>query len=140
MTDISVTPANVVASTGAQKKTLLAGGTITAGMAVYFDSSVTPPTVKAADADATALTADAKGIALNGGSVGQPITVQTGGRINPGGTVVVGEIYVVSGAAGGIAPEGDLAAGDWVTVLGIGVTAALIDLNIHASGVQVPAP
>lgn len=139
MADLTVTATSVVAGTGAQKKTLLAGGTITAGMAVYFDSSTTPPTVKAADADLSAVAADAKGIALNGGAVGQPIVVQTGGQINPGATVVVGTIYVVSGTAGGIAPAADLLAGDWVTILGIGVTAALIDMGVHASGVQVPA-
>jgi hypothetical protein len=40
---------------------------------------------------------------------------------------------------GGVAPEADLAAGDWVTILGIAVSASQLNLAINVSGVQVPA-
>lgn len=136
MADITVTAASVVPATSYRFVDGTAGATITAGQVVYLDTSVN--TYKLADADDTAAKAAAAGIALNGASSGQPVRVQTGGNINPGGTVVVGTIYVVSGNLGGIAPHGDLAQNDYVTVLGIGTTASNISLNIHASGVQVP--
>jgi len=68
----------------------------------------------------------------------QPLVVQTGGTIAPGGTVTVGEIYVVSGSAGRIAVEADNGSGEYVTVLGVGVSSSRIDLSINASGVAVP--
>lgn len=138
MVDLVVTAASVAAGSNAViNRKYNAGGTITAGMPVYLDTDTN--TWKAADCDASAATAVAGGIALHGASSGQPLAVQTSGNINPGATVTVGEIYVVSGTAGGIAPEGDLAAGDYVTVLGVGTSASNIALAIHVSGVQVPA-
>jgi hypothetical protein len=60
--------------------------------------------------------------------------VQRSGDINPGGTVAVGEIYALSNS-GKIAPEGDLVATDWVTLLGVGVTASKIHMTTYASGI-----
>jgi hypothetical protein len=37
---------------------------------------------------------------------------------------------------GGIMPVADLDAGDFVTVLGIGVSATDLDISIHSSGVS----
>lgn len=137
MTDISITAADVIPSNGARTIEGVSGGTITAGQVVYLDTATN--TYKLADADDTAAKAVVAGIALNAASAGQPVTIQVQGTIDPGGTVVVGEIYVLSGNAGGIAPEGDLASGDYVSIIGVGTTAALISLFIKNSGVQVPA-
>lgn len=136
MADLTVTAANVVAGANARIVPGTAGATITAGQLVYLDA--TDNKFKLADADAAA-SAVLAGIALNGGANNQPIDVQFGGRINPGATVVVGTIYVASSTAGGIAPVSDLGASDYVSIIGVGVTAALIELQIHNSGVQVPA-
>lgn len=134
--DLSITAANVAASSGAQYADGTAGATITAGQAVYLDASAN--TYKLADCDATASTAAIGGIALNGASSGQPIKIQTAGTITIGATVTVGEIYVLSGTPGGIAPEGDLAQADRVVLVGVGVSSSQIALRLYNSGVQVP--
>ena len=134
MVDISVTAANVVKGTGAVTQNGTAGATITAGQSIYLDTVA--GTLKLADADVVA-SAAAAGIALHGASLNQPLAYQSAGRITIGGTVVVGTVYVVSITAGGVAPLADIASGDFVTVLGIGVTTAIIALDIQVSGVAI---
>lgn len=138
MADLTITAANVVKGNGAKILSGTYGATVTAGQAVYADPADNGR-FKPADSDsATAAVRTPVGIALNSGSTGQPADIQTEGRISIGGTVVVGTIYVLSATAGGIAPAADLVTGDYVSVLGIGVSASQIDLNIHRSGVAVP--
>lgn len=141
MADLTVTAANVAKVSGNVRHGT-AGATITAGQVVYFDASA--GTWKLAVADgigaATAATAGSGGlgIALHGAASGQPLTVQYDGVINPGATVTVGVIYCASPAtAGGIAPSADVSSldNDYVTILGVGTTAAQITLGILASGV-----
>ena len=137
MADLSITAGNVTAGTGAVVKsgsTTLAGETITAGMAVYLKSSDSK--YYKAQNDGTSAEAAVVGIALTGSSSGQPISVQTGGPINAGGTVAVGETYYVSANAGGIAPYGDIGAGDYVSIIGVGITASSIQLGINVSRIQ----
>jgi hypothetical protein len=137
MADISIAAANVVRGTGAKIETGIAGATITAGQTVYKDTA-DGDKYKPADADAgTATIRTTRGIALNGASNNQPLAIQVEGLITIGGTVAVGGVYVQSDTAGGIMPAADLESGDYVTVLGVGVSATQIDLQIHASGVAV---
>jgi hypothetical protein len=133
MADITVTAGDVAASTDAVIATGVWGETITAGQLVYC---------KAADgrwwkakADA-ASTDDVAGIALNGGAAGQPGSIQTRGLITIGATVVVGTVYVLSAAAGGgIAPEVDLTTGNYVTIIGVATTAAVITMNLLTTSI-----
>lgn len=137
MADLTVTAANVAKVSGTVQNGT-AGETITAGQALYSDSTDSNH-LKLADCDNTSATATFVGIALNGAADGQPIAyLAPGATINPGATVTVGEIYVVSGTAGGIAPEGDLATGDYVSVIGVGLTSSQIYIIGYNSGVQVP--
>ena len=138
MADLTITAANVVKGATAKVLQGTYGATVTAGQTVYADAADNGR-FKPADADAATAAARATaGIALNSGSAGQPADIQTDGLITIGGTVTVGEIYVQSATPGGIAPAADLVTGDSVTVLGVGVSASQIDLNIHRSGVAVP--
>ena len=137
MADITVTAGSVLQSTGAVTGRGTAGATITAGQLLYLDTTDSNK-AKLADADASQATALIAGIALHGASSGQPIEYQTGGQINPGGTVVTGTRYFASGNAGGLAPHGDLAQNDWVSQIGVGVSTSIIDMNIDISAVQVP--
>lgn len=138
MADLSVTAANVVKGSRARIVSGTYGATVTAGQTVYSDPA-DGRRYKPADADsATAAVRATAGIALNSGAAGQPADIQEGGRITIGATVVIGTIYVQSDTPGGIMPAADLETGDTVTVLGIGVSATEIDLNIHRSGVAVP--
>jgi hypothetical protein len=138
MADLTVTAANVVKGARAKILSGTYGAAVTAGQTVYADPADSGR-YKPADADsATAAVRATAGIALNSGSAGQPADIQEGGRITIGATVAVGTIYVQSDTPGGIMPAADLETGDTVTVLGIGVSASQIDLNIHRSGVAVP--
>jgi len=137
MAALSQTAANVIPATGASKKTVVAGGTVTAGMPVYKDTADSDE-YKACRANAAG-TANCDGIALNGASDGQPLEIQTTGGINLGATLTVGETYCVSDAvAGQIVPIGDLGSTDYVTVLGIATTASNLKMAINNSGVQKP--
>lgn len=143
MADMSVTAGSVLKSAGAlglgptvsEYGTL--GATATAGQVVYRDAAAS---YKYKLAQATGgVTADARGILLNGGAAGQPAEIVRSGLYAPGGTVIVGMVYVVSpAAAGGIAPVSDLGSGHFVTVLGVGVTSSLILVGLTASGVAKP--
>lgn len=133
MADLSITAANVVAGTGAATVTGIAGVTITAGQVVYLDSATN--TLKLADNDsATAAVRSPAGIALNGAAAGQPIVVQSSGQITIGATVAVGVVYCLSSTAGGICPNADIAAGDYNTIIGIGVSTTVISVKLHEAG------
>jgi len=134
MADLSVTAAEVLAYAGATVKTGLAGETITAGMTVYLKSDGLLWKAKAL----TAAEAAAAGITLNGAAAGQPIQYVQAGGIDPGATVVVGVVYGVTDTAGGIGDVAERTTPDFVTVLGIGVTASRIELNIQAGGIGIP--
>lgn len=137
MADLVITAANVAKGTGATTADGIAGASITAGQAVYLDSSTN--TVKLADADTAGATAGvAVGIALHAAASGQPIKYQTGGQITIGATVTVGRVYIVSSNAGGIAPDADALTGWYKTILGVGITTAIIAMGIQVSGVAVP--
>lgn len=137
MTALTVTPGSVTAVAGAITEQGRAGATITAGQVVYKDSS---QLYQLADADsATAAAREGWGIALNGAAANQPLTVLRSGDINIGATVTVGEIYVLDTTAGGVAPEGDLASGEYVVVIGVGITTGRLRVAFINSGVAVPA-
>lgn len=135
MADITVTAANVKAGANAVVKTVTAGVAINAGQVVYQDTS--DKKYKLADADAQA-TARVAGIALNDAAADQPLEVQTDGDIDVGGTVVVGEVYLVSVTAGGIAPEADVLTGDYVSILGIGTVSNKLKMQILISDIAIP--
>jgi hypothetical protein len=59
--------------------------------------------------------------------------------IGAGASVTAGEIFVLSCDADKIAPEADLAASDYVSILGVGNASDGIDLGIQNTGTQVPA-
>lgn len=136
MADISITAANVQAGSGAAIQRGTAGATITAGQVVYKDSADNE--YKLADADsATAAVKVPVGIALNGASDGQPLSVQTGGDITIGGTLVAGTTYCLSATPGAIAPQADITTGDDVVVLGVAKSTTVLALRIIVSGVTL---
>lgn len=134
---MSITPASVLPGVGAKTKGAVSGGTLTAGTVVYEDAADSKK-LKLADADAEA-SAVVKGIALNGASNGQPVDILTEGPITIGGTVIIGVPYFLHTTAGGIGVLGDLTTGDYVTYLGVGISATQIYFKPHVSGVTVQA-
>jgi hypothetical protein len=134
MSAISVTPASVLKGSGATVVNGLAGATITAGQSVYFDSATAKYKLAQDDGTAEEAGASGVGIALNGASDGQPLSVQTQGPITIGGTVAVGESYYLGDAAGAVVPYGDLGSTDKITYLGVGTSATVIALQPHVTG------
>jgi hypothetical protein len=137
MADVSITAANVVKSTTSSTDRGTAGATITAGQPLYKDANnayVLKPAIGTSQAAAACV-----GVSLHGASTGQPVEYTTDGPYTAGGTLTVGQVYAVSaGAAGGIAPYSDLASTNYVTILGVATTAALLKLRINVSGIAKP--
>ncbi len=137
MAAISITAANCLRVTGTSEWGT-AGETITAGQLVYISSGE----FLLAQADAASTDA-VYGIALNNATDGQPLNVHTGGQITIGGTVVQGVIYCLDDlAAGDIIPWADLTADgtDFLTIIGPGISATVIDVAIKTTGIKLPTP
>lgn len=136
MADISITAASVLAGSDAIVEHGTAGATITAGQVVY--KAGTSKKWLLADTDsATAEVREAEGVALNGASDGQPITVQKSGSITIGGTLTAGVAYYLSGTPGGICPIADVASGDYPCLLGMATSTSVLKLDIQYSGVAL---
>lgn len=133
MAAISVTPGSVLRVDGAVVS-FNAGATITAGMVVYVDANGAVQIGTNATSAGSGVGALAVGVALNGGSIGQPIDVLTNGTVTIGGTAAVGKPYVL-GTSGGVIPVDDIAGTEFVTQVGIGTTAANIKLGVNVSAV-----
>ena len=133
MADLSVTAANVRRGAEYVETTGTSGEAITIGQLVAEDTS--DGKLYLADCDSgTTARRKITGVALSTVSaVDQKLTYISSGYVNPGAAVTSGEIYVLSGTAGGICPEGDLASGDTVCILGVGYTTSLIRLSIFNS-------
>lgn len=133
MTDISITAANVVKGSNAITEAGHAGATITAGQAVYLDPA--DRRYKLADSNgATALIRTPRGIALNGASAGQPLTIQKSGSLTIGATLTAGVTYYLSDTPGGICPLADVGAGEYACIVGIALSASVLDIGIKYSG------
>lgn len=138
MAALTITATQVLEGAGALTMVKNAGEAITAGQVVYLDSSTN--TWKLAQCDGTAAEATARGIALNGAALGQPVKAQTAGYITlgAGAAPVVGTVYFVSPTAGGISPVADLGSTNYVSVLGVGGSTNILRMSIHNSGSAVP--
>lgn len=136
MTDISVTAANVKWVSGNRPLVVKAGATITRGQAVYLNTSTLEHELADADTDAASQFA---GIALTDGADGSDMLIAPPGAvINWGATLTAGTIYTLSTTAGGVGPEADLAAGDYVVILAIGAGTANAEI-IGKKGAAVHA-
>lgn len=82
--------------------------------------------------------AAAKGIAITPcEAAGDYLVIAKKGGLDLGCTLTVGTRYYVS-ASGGIQAHGDLASGEYITLLGIATTASRLEIDINASGIAVP--
>lgn len=136
MADVTITAANVKAGANAKTRRGIAGATIAAGQVVYETVIGGVPKVLLADCNASITTASAVGIALNNAANDQPIEyVIEDDDFTVGGTLSLSAagargIYVLSGTPGGIAPQGDLASGDYPVVLGVAKSTTKMVLRI----------
>lgn len=136
MSDLSITAANVIPGANAVVEHGTFGATITAGKAVYKEAT-TKKFKLADDNSATAEVRKAYGIALNGGSDGQPATIIKSGDVTIGATMTAGVAYYLSGTAGGICPVADLTTGDYPCLLGMAKSTTVLTVDIQAPGAQL---
>lgn len=138
MADYSITAASVRPSSTAQIRDGTAAATITQGAVLYMTTVSNWLDLARAN---SATTDNAVGIALNGASSGQPVKyVAEDSDFTHGLTsAAAGDILVLSaGAAGKIAPAGDMTSGNFVSLVGVckSATKAKIRLGtIHDSEV-----
>lgn len=141
MADLTVTAANVLASTQAQPILGTAGATVTAGQVGYRDDSDLDSygrgKWKLADANggSTAIKT-AQGIFLNGAASGQPVRLcDSDPDFTHGLTgVVAGDIIILSATAGALAPAADLASGMRANVVMVATSATKAVLRITTAG------
>jgi hypothetical protein len=140
MADISVTASAVqAADTNTIKVTGTSGAAITAGQAVYADPADSYR-IKPAQANSANPThvPNLVGVALNSApGANQPVTYASDGNVLFNAVLTVGQAYVVSAAsAGGIAPYGDLAATNFVGVLGVATSTTNLKLGLIPTSAQ----
>jgi hypothetical protein len=136
MADITITAASVVAGTGSVRKAGIAGETITAGQAIYL-SSTTQKWMLADNNSAEAEPRTAIGIALNGAALNQPTVALTSGDVTIGATLTAGAAYYLSDTAGGICPLADVLSGEYVCLIGLAKTTAILDVDIQFPNVVI---
>lgn len=120
MADVTQTAANVrVNATGSRQKAVQLGETVSPGMPLYENAD--GKYWKAGASSATL--ANAKGIALMYGDANDFVQMLEEGEMDMGGTLVLGEGYLVSNTAGNIMPLGDLSTGEFPHLLGWASTA-----------------
>lgn len=125
MADVTQTAANVrVNAAGSRKKEVQAGETVTPGMPLYENAD--GKYYKAAASSATL--AASKGVCISYGDDTDYIQIVEQGEMDMGGTLVLGEGYLVSSTAGGIMPLGDLSSGEFPHLLGWATTAGNLRL------------
>lgn len=136
MADLTITAANVLAGDGANIAHGHAGATVTAGQPLYRDP--TDSKMKLSDNNsATAAARKVKGIALNSASNDQPLAYLTEGPITIGGTLTAGVAYYLSDTPGGICVVSDLALGEYPVIIGIALSATVLDVQIQEAGVAL---
>ncbi|HEY3694067.1 hypothetical protein [Phenylobacterium sp.] len=132
MADIVVTAASVLPGAGAVIAQGTAGETITAGQAVALNSA-TGLYMKADADNATAALRVAAGIALCGASNGQPISVQTAGKVTLNAALTASEPFFLSATAGGICPKADIATGMYTQLIGMADSTTVLNLGFCSS-------
>lgn len=135
MTDVAITPANVLAGAGATLEHGTAGEAIAQGKVVYRAEA--DKRYKLADNNsATAEARVPRGIALNSAATGQPLTILKAGPLTIGGTVVANTAYYLGDTPGGICPVADLTpgAGEYVALVGMATSTGAIDVQFQVPG------
>jgi hypothetical protein len=145
MADISITAANVLASSGATPLAGIAGTVLTQGQASYYDATTgTWKTITALAAAALSTLATLQfGIALQSVSIGQPVLIAIKDpSFTYGANVASGSrVYVSAANAGGLTiTSGDITTGDAVILMGVvtgatGATSTTMNLNPTIGGI-----
>ncbi|MBY3268411.1 hypothetical protein HFO05_07265 [Rhizobium laguerreae] len=136
MADLVISSGLVVAGADSSAVSGVAGETIAAGKAVY-QSSTTKKWMLADSNSATAEARQAKGIALNGASLNQPIAIHKGGDLTIGATLAAGQALYLSDTPGGLCPLADVGSGEYLCLIGLAKSTTVLDVNIQFPGVAL---
>jgi len=139
MAAVTITAASIIKGTTAPVRTErgIAGATLTAGLAVYLDTTDSNK-VKACDSNSSLAAAAAVGITLHAALSGQPIEYITSGPLAMGACLTQGLIYVAGAStAGDINPAADLSSGWYTTILGIATSTSILNVDIKQGGIAV---
>ncbi|MBA1345978.1 hypothetical protein [Rhizobium sp. WYCCWR 11146] len=136
MADIVITSTAVLAASNAERDNGIAGETLVAGKPIYL-ASTTNRWMLADSNSATAEARQPKAVALNGASVGQPVSFQKSGDITIGATLVAGTAYYLSDTPGGICALADVGSGEYVVLIGIAKSTSVLQLSFQYPGVAL---
>ncbi|MBY3255576.1 hypothetical protein HFO09_07705 [Rhizobium laguerreae] len=136
MADLVISSGLVVAGADSSAVSGVAGETIAAGKAVY-QSSTTKKWMLADSNSATAEARQAKGIALNGASLNQPIAIHKGGDLTIGATLTAGQALYLSDTPGGLCPLADVGSGEYLCLIGLAKSTTVLDVSIQFPGVAL---
>lgn len=133
MANLTITAANLVADYQAVIKTGTAGEALSAGDAIYADSSDSDE-LKMCQFDNTAAEAAAVGIVLADVIDGATVTYIVSGELAFGSILTAAVVYGLSATFGKIAPVTDLASTEYMTVLGVAKSTSTLQVRIVISG------
>ena len=133
MAILSITSANVRPGAGAVEQKVTAGGTITGGMPAYRKAS--DGKYYAGDANIGAEEAAIAGIAMTNAGADEEFFLQTEGELTTGGTMTVGQLYMLGILAGEVRECVDHIAGSFPTTLYAAKSATVATLQIASGGV-----
>ena len=130
MAALSITAANVGVKGACQLEVVQVGEAVTQGQPLYQLAS--DQKYYKADANASAASAAAKGVAMTAASTDGYVILARSGSIILGATLVVGETYFVGATAGEINPAADVTTGWYPRLLGQAISAS--ELTLAPSG------
>jgi hypothetical protein len=136
MADLAIVATDVFKSASAGQETGTAGAAIAAGQALYKDPTTGNMLLAQSDVDDNQ--ANCTGIALHAAAVGQPISYCNSGQLTVSAVLSTGQLYVLSGTPGGIAPVADLATGWRTVILGYAISTTVLKLLLLNTKVAVP--
>jgi len=136
MADLVLTPSAIIAGFNSAQEHGTAGETITAGKAVY-KSATTKKWMLADSNSVTAAARQAGGIALNGASDGQPITVHKSGDLTVDAVLTAGQAVYLSDTPGDLCPLADVGAGEYVCLIGLAKSTTVLAVDIQFPNVAL---
>ncbi|RVL76020.1 hypothetical protein CN135_23615 [Sinorhizobium meliloti] len=136
MADLVLTASDIISGSNSAQEHGTAGETITAGKSVY-KSATTKKWMLADSNSATAAARQAGGIALNGASDGQPITVHKSGDLTVGAVLTAGQAVYLSDTPGGLCPLADVGAGEYVCLIGLAKSTTVLAVDIQFPNVAL---
>lgn len=142
MADITFDPSSVVPANTARLASALAAVGIGAGKAVYVDADGKLNLASALSETA----AVCKGVAVNSGEEGQPVTYCFDGEVTFNefgspltGSLDPGQLYIISDTPGGIRPASDLGASEYSGYIGTAKDASTLIVKPHVPAIQTSA-